>query len=30
MQIEECNETVSNQDMRAKGGVTGQCRSRDH
>ena len=30
MQHEECNETVSNQDTRAKGGVTGQRRSRDH
>ena len=30
MQREECNETISNQDTRAKGRVTGQCRSRDH
>ena len=30
MQHEECNETISYQDTRAKGGVTGQRRSRDH
>ena len=30
MQREECNETISNQDTRAKGGVTGLRRSRDH
>ena len=30
MQREECNETISNQDTRAKGGVTGQRRSRDN
>ena len=30
MQREECNETISSQDTRAKGGVTGQRRSRDH
>ena len=30
MQREECNEMISSQDTRAKGGVTGQCRSRDH
>ena len=30
MQHEECNEMISSQDMRAKGLVTGQCRSRDH
>ena len=26
MQREKCNETISNQDTRAKGGVTGQRR----
>ena len=30
MQREECNEMISNQDTRAKGGVTGQRRSRDY
>ena len=30
MQHEECNETISYQDTTAKGGVTGQRRSRDH
>ena len=30
MQREECNEIISFQDMRAKGRVTGQRRSRDH
>ena len=29
MQREECNEMISSQDTRAKGGVTGQRRSRD-
>ena len=28
MQREECNETISSQDTRAKGGVTGQHRRR--
>ena len=30
MQREECNEMISSQDTRAKGGVTGQLRNRDH
>ena len=30
MQREECYEMISHQDTRAKGGVTGQRRSRDH
>ena len=30
MQREECNDMISNQDTRAKGGVTGQRGSRDH
>ena len=30
MQREEFNEMISCQDTRAKGGVTGQRRSRDH
>ena len=30
MQREECNEMISSQDMRAKGGLTGQRRNRDH
>ena len=30
MQCEECNEMISCQDMRAKGGVTAQHRNRDH
>ena len=30
MQREECNETISSQDTKTKGGVTGQRRSRDH
>ena len=30
MQREECNEMISSQDTRAKGGVTGQCGNRDH
>ena len=30
MQHEECDEMISSQDTRAKGGVTEQRRSRDH
>ena len=30
MQREECNEMISHQDTRAKGGVTGQHGNRDH
>ena len=30
MQREECNEMISSQDTRAKGGVKGQHRSRAH
>ena len=30
MQREECKEMNSSQDTRAKGGVTGQRRNRDH
>ena len=30
MQLEECNEMISSQDTRAKGGVTGGRGNREH